>query len=99
TCSNGTCGISCNQNFHRCGDACVSNNDVNSCGNACSPCQQPASDGVGSCDGTRCGLSCDEGFEARGTACLRVPTRIAAGGSTTCALFSDGSVECWGFNF
>lgn len=99
TCVNGTCGLACNNLFHRCGDACVSNNSINSCGSSCSACRPPNSDGVASCNGTACGVECDDGFLPRSGNCVRVPVQVAAGGLTSCALFSDGTVECWGSAF
>ena len=60
-----SCGDSCEWNAtcdcpagtHLCGDQCVSNSSVNSCGASCSPCTAPVG-GTPSCNGTSCGYSC-----------------------------------------
>jgi alpha-tubulin suppressor-like RCC1 family protein len=42
--------------------------------------------------------ACPVGLVLRSGNCLRVPVSVSAGGAASCALFTDGTVECWGDN-
>ena len=58
-CDNNTC--ICDLSTHRCGDACVSNSQITSCGQRCEPCLDDAN-GLASCVDERCTNVCNEGF-------------------------------------
>lgn len=59
-CSGGTCDFTCNPNNHRCGDTCLPDDSVDSCGTLCAPCPAPI-DGNATCNGVSCGYSCPGG--------------------------------------
>src|SRR5690606_39006643 len=75
TCDGTSCGFTCNTGYHRCGDACVRNDSVNSCGTSCTPCPVPAN-GTATCDGTSCGFTCNTGYMPSGSSCVPVPTIV-----------------------
>lgn len=58
----------CPSGFHRCLEACASNEDVATCGSRCSPC--PATNGTPTCTGGVCGVSCRAGTHLCGTTCV-----------------------------
>ncbi|NNE17808.1 MAG: hypothetical protein HKN10_04945 [Myxococcales bacterium] len=66
----------CSTGFHRCGSACVSDLDVNSCGNLCSPCPAP-SNASATCNLGECDFICDDTYEACGQTCC--PTECPSG--------------------
>ncbi len=70
SCTNGVCDFTCQAGFHRCGNACVSNFNVNSCGTtSCAACPQPPN-ATATCDGTSCSFTCSTGFHACGADCV-----------------------------
>jgi hypothetical protein len=71
TCSGGRC--ECGAGQHACGQTCVSNLDVNSCGTSCRVCPG-APNGQATCDGMACGIACEPGFFAKDGACNRWTT-------------------------
>jgi len=73
TCDGTSCGFTCVAEFHRCGDACVSNVSTASCGTACRPCAAP-SNATATCDGTSCGYTCASGFTRCGSSCADTQT-------------------------
>ena len=52
----------CVPGFHQCGNACVSDFDVDSCGLSCTPCLVPPNSSP-TCDSFACGFVCDETYE------------------------------------
>ncbi len=52
----------CASGFHQCGNVCVSNLDVNSCGTSCVPCPAPPNSSP-ICDLVGCDFVCDETYE------------------------------------
>ncbi len=52
----------CVPGFHQCGNACVSDLDVDSCGLSCTPCLAPSNSSP-SCDSFVCGFVCDDTYE------------------------------------
>lgn len=74
TCADKRCDLvrpdagTCPAGFHRCGEACASNDDVATCGSRCSPCPGSAN-GMATCAGGACGLRCRTGFHACGSRC------------------------------
>ena len=63
----------CGSGRHRCADACVSDDAVESCGSACTPCPTPRN-GRATCDGQACGIVCDISFTACGDLCIDLRT-------------------------
>jgi hypothetical protein len=78
----------CQPGAHKCGTACVSNNDPANCGKACVPCPAP-SGGTATCDGTKCGVECPAGKKP----CLDACIDLAAACDGTCP---DGKNACNG---
>jgi len=57
--------------MHHCGDTCVSNSSIATCGPlSCTACTVPAN-GSATCDGAVCGFTCNAGFMPVGGACVR----------------------------
>jgi hypothetical protein len=52
----------CAPDFHPCGNACVSDFDVASCGDLCTPCEAPPNS-VAVCDLGVCGFECTDDYE------------------------------------
>lgn len=91
-CSSGSCNFTCNAGFHRCGSACVSNNDVNTCGSLCTACPNGPANSTRTCNGTTCGFSCGGGFNACNGEC--VPPDFASACGTSCsACTSTGTFD------
>ncbi len=76
------CNGECPTGKHECGGNCVSNNDVNSCGTSCTPCQAPENaDAI--CDAGKCGWKCRTGYHQCGDKCL--PNNSTASCGTQCS--------------
>ncbi|MDH5490647.1 MAG: MopE-related protein [Myxococcales bacterium] len=59
-CALGVCTVeTCDPGFHECSGACASDTAPATCGSSCTPCAEPLSDGVATCEGTSCGARCD----------------------------------------
>ena len=67
---------------HLCGQSCVDNTSVASCGTSCVPCNVPAN-GNATCNGTTCGISCNANFVPAGTSCIRSCTPACEAGAVT----------------
>jgi hypothetical protein len=67
-CAAGRCDLRCDPGSHRCGNACLRDNDVASCGARCTPCAEPAGS-RSTCSMGTCGYACLPGFEDIGGAC------------------------------
>ncbi|MBW1809346.1 MAG: putative metal-binding motif-containing protein [Deltaproteobacteria bacterium] len=67
-CSNGTCSYLCNPGFHACGDSCLDDSSVDSCGDRCQPCPEPQH-GQASCVANQCAVTCDPGYHACDLTC------------------------------
>lgn len=61
-------GVPCPGGEHRCGAACVPDNNVNSCGDRCVPCPT-VENATATCNGA-CGFTCNMGFQACLGACV-----------------------------
>ena len=79
---------SCAAGQHLCPGGCVANDDVQTCGASCTPCQAPAN-GTATCDGTSCGGACPANMQLCLGACIDAaaactgkcsPTQHACGG-------------------
>lgn len=81
-CSSGVCNFVCNMGFHACGDGCVSNTSVASCGSSCTPCPTPAN-GTATCNGTSCGITCNPGYHPCGGSCVSNTSVETCGTSCT----------------
>lgn len=73
----GKCVAGCEPGTHLCGDQCVSDEAVTSCGQRCEPCPG-AQDGSGACLEGQCVLRCEAGqLECQGR-CATCPTLMGA---------------------
>ncbi len=63
------CTIDCDPAHHRCGNACVSDYDPDTCGSRCDPCPEPQHSET-TCDGGVCGFECHIGYHAQNESCL-----------------------------
>ncbi|MCC6791426.1 MAG: hypothetical protein IT336_07075 [Thermomicrobiales bacterium] len=88
TCAGGTCGFACDAGFHRCGDRCVSDDDVAHCGASCTACPTDPH-GTATCVGGTCGIACDSGFHACNGQCVN-NSNVATCGAR-CAPCPSGS--------
>lgn len=70
TCQQGQC--QCPSMNHACGQRCVPNQAVISCGNRCTACPQPAANGVAACTAGACTFACTPGFVSAGVSCVDV---------------------------
>ncbi|UJR86354.1 FG-GAP-like repeat-containing protein [Sandaracinus amylolyticus] len=74
SCFESTCTYACEAGYHVCGDDCVSNRSLSTCGDSCEPCAAPSGgNGVASCDGARCGFRCDPGYQRTSDGCVPGP--------------------------
>ncbi|MFW2387914.1 MAG: hypothetical protein ACN4G0_06240 [Polyangiales bacterium] len=84
----------CREGFHRCGPVCVSNEDVDTCGDLCTPCLAPSNaspicamgacdfvcdDDYVRCDDICCPTSCPPGQVLYGGACAETHVQLVAG--------------------
>lgn len=67
--------------MHLCGNSCVSNTSVFSCGSSCDPCPVP-SNGAATCSNNACGLTCNTGFTLVGSSCLACSAACDTGAVT-----------------
>lgn len=100
-CQGGTCGITCNAGYHRCGTSCLADTSVESCGSSCGPCPKPASNGSATCAGSplACGVRCDLGFHVCGSSCVvngSTSTNSCGNSCAACTAPANGSVTCNG---
>lgn len=89
-CTNNVCTVNCAAGYHRCGEGCLINTDINSCGNRCTACPAPTAGGSATCEGTprTCGVTCTTGYhECPG-----------AGDSRTCVMNGSTSPMSCGNN-
>jgi len=106
-CTNGTCSVTCNTGYHRCGNMCLLNTSPLSCGTtattaACTPCTVPAN-GTATCGGNplACGVNCTTGHHqcgtgANATCVINGSTAITSCGNncTVCTAPANGAVTC-----
>jgi hypothetical protein len=92
-------GPACAAGTHRCGQACLRDDDVASCGQRCDPCPRPSSGSVACMDG-QCVLSCPNGYHpCEGVRCAS-NTDVATCGSTCqpCPDHDNGDSTCDGLH-
>gem|GEM_PF-3160798 len=89
-CVAGQCAFECLPGRHECGDRCLPDDSVASCGDRCDPCPAPAhADAV--CVGGRCEFECRSGYIRQVDRCLACDTRDFCGADCEpCA----ASLEC-----
>lgn len=63
----------CPTGTHSCGGRCVSNDDVATCGDRCTPCPS-ATGGTAVCVNGTCELECDDGYRNCGGTCASCPS-------------------------
>jgi len=68
----------CPPGKHTCPGGCVSDNDAQTCGASCTPCEAPT-DGVATCDGKSCGGMCSNGKQLCHGACIDANAPCAGG--------------------
>ena len=62
--------LACGAAHHRCGDTCVSNSSLDSCGpTSCGSCTAPAN-ATATCNGVTCGFSCNASYVPQGSLCV-----------------------------
>jgi hypothetical protein len=83
-CSGTACDFTCEAGYHRCGDQCLADDSVNSCGARCDACPM-ATNGTAVCQGGSCYLVCATGTMRCGSGCATCP-----------ALPAHASLECTG---
>lgn len=91
-CDTGTHDCVCASGFHRCGPVCASNDDLNTCGDSCTPCPAPANatpicalqtcdfvcaDDYERCNGMCCPTRCPPNQVLYDGACAKVHVQIA----------------------
>ena len=88
--SDGTCALECDETFHLCDGACLSDSSVLSCGASCTACPE-VENGSPSCDGVACGIRCDVGYRPcpGGDSCCPWTVETIAGGAQ---FVSDASI-------
>jgi len=82
-CVNGGCTTQCDAGLTKCGTSCV---DVTASAANCGA----------------CGNVCGAGKLCQAGACVslsKTVTQVVSGQAHNCALFGDGAVKCWGYNF
>ncbi|MFO0561509.1 MAG: FG-GAP-like repeat-containing protein [Polyangiales bacterium] len=67
-CSQGRCDLRCDMGAHRCGSACLRDNDTASCGARCTPCPEPLG-ATPTCTMGACGYTCLAGYDDTGSGC------------------------------
>jgi len=103
-CVNGSCSITCNNSYHRCGNTCALNTSPATCGtgpNSCSPCPAGPSGASPTCSGNplACGFTCNPGYHSCGSTCVANGStdRNSCGNNcTVCQAPANGSVACNG---
>lgn len=63
-------GATCPSTSHACGETCVRNDDVKSCGTSCVPCPAAPTHGAPTCASGACAFDCDDGYALVGGACV-----------------------------
>ena len=66
-CDKNQCG--CKSGEHVCGERCVSNTAIATCGTSCTSCPTPTN-GKPTCNGSFCGVQCESGYTACGSKCV-----------------------------
>jgi hypothetical protein len=69
SCNAGTCG--CPSGQHACGQQCVPDDEVTSCGSRCSACNQP-DQSTASCSAGTCEFACNPGYRLVGGQCVDI---------------------------
>jgi alpha-tubulin suppressor-like RCC1 family protein len=96
-------GSQCRADQHLCaatGNVCQAH-DLDHCGSACAVCTTGIQGATATCEpgggDFQCGYRCAAGLFKCTSGCCQ-PTAVAAGGDQSCAVTTDGSVQCWGAN-
>jgi hypothetical protein len=61
TCTAGTCGFTCQADFHACGSGCATDVSPATCGTSCAPCPTGAN-AIATCNGVACGMECEPSY-------------------------------------
>lgn len=86
----------CATGHHLCGDVCVPDDDVRTCGARCEACPGTAH-GEASCAGGVCGVRCEPGYHDCGGACVSNDSPASCGGACQpCSTPWNGSATCDG---
>ncbi|MEZ4265306.1 MAG: vWA domain-containing protein [Myxococcota bacterium] len=95
-CLDGVCELHCADGFHVCGDACVDDSAVTSCGAKCEPCAAPAH-GIPLCDAGACDYYCVAGYHPCGGGCADDTSPATCGQScTACPAPPNAKATCEG---
>ena len=103
-CVNGSCSITCNNGYHRCGNTCALNTNPATCGtgpNSCSPCPAGPSGASPTCSGNplACGFACNPGYHSCGSTCVvngSTDPNSCGNNCTVCQAPNHGTVTCNG---
>ncbi|MCA9517215.1 MAG: VWA domain-containing protein, partial [Myxococcales bacterium] len=96
TCQAQQCVLACGAGTHLCGEACVSNDAVATCGDRCEPCPDVPG-GSPTCNAGVCGSGCNAGFHDCGGTCAS-DTAVATCGDrcSPCPTVANGAPTCDG---
>jgi len=68
------CDFVCDSEYHKCGDYCLSDDSVSSCGSNCIPCSAPANSSAFCDSSEKCDFTCNNGYYELNSACLTCNT-------------------------
>jgi len=88
------CVVACDTGFHACGELCLSNNDVASCGTSCNHCPTPEY-ARAACTAGVCSFTCNTGFRMCNGLCTDGNDVRACGPScVACPVPNNGTASC-----
>ena len=86
--------LMCAEGSHKCGEQCVSNISVATCGSACNSCKPPAH-ATSTCDGVSCGIACNSGWHLCSGACLDDTAVTSCGARCSpCEVPENATAKC-----
>lgn len=99
TCNTGTHQCECAAGYHLCGQSCVSDADVATCGASCTPCPTDPL-GTATCAVATCGITCNANTLSCGGACAACPANATTtqcnGAQCIAATCGAGRLLCAG---